>query len=199
MSPVPQTVDHVNGHSAPPRPVPRRPILQSSCAVATTAAEARYRIDAPIAGRRGTRVVALDDGAATLVRRLAREPWNAARFFTLVAASPGHDGVFDGAAHDAETAGRMALRRTDGTTTRLGDELAEADVAVMVATANGSAPAAEAIGRACARRGIMTAGLALGEPREVADTVLALRPHAQVLLVSRDDSDLAEVLGALRA
>jgi hypothetical protein len=195
MSPL-----QVNGHA---RPVARRPILQSSCAVATTAAEARYRIDAPIAGRRGTRVVALDDGAATLVRRLAQEPWNAARFFTLVAPAP-RDGapaepVFGGGPHDAETASRMALRRTDGTTTRLGDELADADVAVMVATANGSAPAAEAIGRACARRGIMTAGLALGEPREVADTVLALRPHAQVLLVSRDDSDLAEVLGALRA
>jgi hypothetical protein len=68
-----------------------------------------------------------------------------------------------------------------------------------VATAHGSAGAAEAIGRACARRGIMTAGLALGPPEDVEDTILALRPHAQVLLVSRDDSDLAEVLGALRA
>jgi hypothetical protein len=184
------SVSPLNGHV---RPVLHRPILQSSCAVATTAAESRYRIDAPIAPRRGTRVLALDDGAATLVRRLAREPWNAARFFTLLAATAVE------AAHDAETAARLPLRRTDGTTTSLGAELADADVAVMVATAHGSAAAAEAIGRACATRGIMTAGLALGEPRDVADTVLALRPHAQVLLVSRDDSDLAEILGALRA
>lgn len=165
-----------------------RPILQSSCAVATSAAEARFRIDAPIEGRRGTRVVALDDGAATLVRRLAGESWNAARFFTLVARSPVPDGGTE-----------MALHRTDGTATTLAAELAEADVAVMVATAGGSAPAAATIGRACARRGVMTAGLVLGAQPEVADTVTALRPHAQVLLVTRDDRDVAEVLTALRA
>jgi hypothetical protein len=168
-----------------------RPILQSSCALATSAAEARFRIDAPIQGRRGTRVVALDDGAATLVRRLARETWNAARFFTLVAQSPPVDGA--GPATD------MALRRTDGTATTLVDELSEADVAVMVATTNGSAPAAGIIGRACARRGVMTAGLVLGDRHDVAHTVTALRPHAQVLLVTQDDQDVAEVLSALRA
>lgn len=168
-----------------------RPILQSSCAVATSAAEARFRIDAPIEGRRGTRVVALDDSAATLVRLLARESWNAARFFTLVAQSPLVNGT--GPATD------MALHRTDGTATSLADELDEADVAVMVATTNGSAPAAAVIGRACARRGVMTAGMVLGEQHDVADTVAALRPHAQVLVVTSDDQDVAEVLTALRA
>ncbi|MDT7707181.1 MAG: hypothetical protein QOG20_2788 [Pseudonocardiales bacterium] len=178
-----------------------RPILQSSCAVATSAAEARFRIDAPIEGRRGTRVVALDDGAATLVRRLARESWNAARFFTLVAQS------HEAQPHEAQSPpvngggppADMALHRTDGTAATLADELGEADVAVMVATTNGSAPAAAVIGRACARRGVMTAGLVLGEQHDVADTVTALRPHAQVLLVTRDEQDVAEVLSALRA
>jgi hypothetical protein len=173
-----------------------RPILQSSCAVATSAAEARFRIDAPIEGRRGTRVVALDDGAATLVRRLARESWNAARFFTLVAQShEAQSPPVNGGGPPAD----MALHRTDGTATTLADELGEADVAVMVATTNGSAPAAAVIGRACARRGVMTAGLVLGEQHDVADTVTALRPHAQVLLVTRDEQDVAEVLSALRA
>ncbi|MDT7616781.1 MAG: hypothetical protein QOF00_4228 [Pseudonocardiales bacterium] len=178
-----------------------RPILQSSCAVATSAAEARFRIDAPIEGRRGTRVVALDDGAATLVRRLARESWNAARFFTLVAQS------HEAQSHEAQSPpvngggppADMALHRTDGTAATLAEELGEADVAVMVATTNGSAPAAAVIGRACARRGVMTAGLVLGEQHDVADTVTALRPHAQVLLVTRDEQDVAEVLSALRA
>ncbi|MCW2716850.1 MAG: 3-methyl-2-oxobutanoate hydroxymethyltransferase [Pseudonocardia sp.] len=178
-----------------------RPILQSSCAVATSAAEARFRIDAPVEGRRGTRVVALDDGAATLVRRLARESWNAARFFTLVAQS------HEAQSHEAQSPpvngggppADMALHRTDGTAATLADELGEADVAVMVATTNGSAPAAAVIGRACARRGVMTAGLVLGEQHDVADTVTALRPHAQVLLVTRDEQDVAEVLSALRA
>ena len=41
--------------------------------------------------------------------------------------------------------------------------------------------------------------LALGERHAVADTILALRPHAQVLLVSGDQEDLTEVLdGAAR-
>jgi hypothetical protein len=183
-----------------------RPILQSSCAVATSAAEARFRIDTPIEGRRGTRVVALDDGAATLVRRLARESWNAARFFTLVAQS--HEAQpHEAQSHEAQSPpvngggppADMALHRTDGTAATLADELGEADVAVMVATTNGSAPAAAVIGRACARRGVMTAGLVLGEQHDVADTVTALRPHAQVLLVTRDEQDVAEVLSALRA
>jgi hypothetical protein len=164
-----------------------RPILLNSCARATSAAEARYRIDVPITGRRGARVIALDDGAATLVRRLAGESWHAARFFTLVAGSPpiGGDG--------------MALHRVTAGPTNLGTELAEADVVVMVATDHGSAEAADTIGRACARRGVMTAGLVLGDQSLSRDTLLALRPHAQVLLISHDEQDVAEVLTALRA
>jgi hypothetical protein len=176
-------------------PPPMRPILQNSCAVATSRAEARFRIDVPVEGRRGARVVALDDGAATLVRRLAHEPWNGARFYTLVAERPGADRTDDEP--------DMPLHRTSGDTTRLVDELADADVAVMVATGKGSGtavPAAiETIGRACVRRGIMTAGVVLGERSRVADTLLALRSHAQVLLISRDDQDVAEVLTAIRA
>jgi hypothetical protein len=168
-----------------------RPILLSSCARAATAAEAAYRIDAPVRPRQGARVVALDDGAATLVRRLARQPWHAARFYTLVASGTGSGN--GGVRTD------IPLHRTTGTDTRLADELDTADVAIMIATTDGSATAAEAIGRACARRGIMTAGLILGERQEVRDTVLALRPHAQVLLITGDDQDAAELLTALRA
>ena len=171
-----------------------RPVLLSSCAKATTATEARFRIDVPIEGRRGARVVALDDDAATIVRRLALQQWNGARFFTLVA----------GAGSDRHGAGEdpdeMPLHRTNGTDTRLADELMAADVAVMLATAGGGAAvAASAIGRACARRGIMTAGLVLGDRHEVGDVVAALRPYAQVLLVTADEQDVHEVLTALRA
>jgi len=166
--------------------------LASSCARATTAEEAGYRIDAPIAPRQGARVVALDDRAAATVRRAAQEPWNAARFFTLpaggVTATAESNGVPD-----------IVLHRTDGTASQLRDELAEGDVVVIVATTDGNAAAAAAIGRACARRGIMTAGIILGERSAVGETVTALRPHAQVLLVTQDDQDLSEVLGALRA
>ena len=51
-----------------------RPTLLNSCASAATAAEARFRIDAKPGLRveRATRVVALDAGAAEIVRPLAR-------------------------------------------------------------------------------------------------------------------------------
>ena len=59
-----------------------RPTLLNSCAAAATAAEARYRIDARpgLQADRSTRVVALDAGAAEIVRPLAGQPWLGARF-----------------------------------------------------------------------------------------------------------------------
>lgn len=180
-----------------------QPILANSCALATTTAEVGYRIDRPIDGRRGARIIALDDQAAALVRRIAQQPWNAARFFTLSATAPpsdhprpspnGDTGGGDGTYVD------MVLRRTDGTDTRLREELADADVAVMVATTDANAAAADVIGHACARRGIMTAGLILGDRHAVTRTVAALRPHAQTLLATTDDRDVTELLTALRA
>jgi hypothetical protein len=143
-----------------------RPILASSCARAATAAEARFRIDRPI-GARAARVVALDDGAAEIVARVATEPWRGARFFT------------------------------DEVPTQ--DELADADLVIMVATADGRAEGAAAIAQVCAARGIMTAGLILGERLEAGEAVSALRPYARVLMVTEDEHDVSEVLTALRA
>jgi 5,10-methylenetetrahydrofolate reductase len=162
------------------------PILQSSCAQATTLAESRYRIDAPVAGRHGARIVALDDGAATLVRRLTREPWNAARFYTLAAGDTPGPG--------------MRLHRTSGTAVALAYELVDGDVVVMVATRDGASPEAiAAIGRGCAERGIMTAAVVVGDQQELAGTVHALRPYARVLLISGDETDVADLLSAIRA
>jgi hypothetical protein len=59
-----------------------RPTLLNSCSAAATAAEARFRIDAKpgLRMQRSTRVVALDAGAAEIVRPLADQPWLGARF-----------------------------------------------------------------------------------------------------------------------
>jgi hypothetical protein len=168
-----------------------RPILLNSCARAATAAEARFRINAPIAPSRGTRVVALDEGAEPVVRRVAEQHWVSARFF--VCKSP---------ALLAETNGEVAdvvLLSTGGFESRLSAELAGADAAVMVATADDGANAARAIGDACTLRGIMTAGLVLVDGHDAGATVSALRPHARVLLVTHDEHDVSEVLSALRA
>ena len=160
------------------------PILANSCARAATAAEARYRIDVPIAPARGVRVIALDEGAAAVTSRAAAEAWSNTRFF-----------VCEGAVGD-----RIALRGIGGSTAELVEQLFDADVVVMVATEDAGAAAAHAIGKACWERSIMTAGLVVGDdPDDAEHAVAALRPHARVLLPSAEESDLVELLTALRA
>jgi hypothetical protein len=85
---------------------------------------------------------------------------------------------------------------------RTGDaavDLEDVDVVVMIATADADAGAAERLADAAFARGIMTAGLIVGESSDVAATVSALRPHARNLMVTDDEEDVAEVLTALRA
>lgn len=114
-------------------------------------------------------IVALDDEAAEIVDRLAERPWGGARFF----------------------------RRPDDPA--LAELLPDADVAIMVATADADADGAHAIARTCSERGIMTAGLILGDRADVAAAVSALRPYARNLMVTDDEDDVAAVLTALRA
>jgi hypothetical protein len=168
-----------------------QPILLNACARAATASEAAFRIDRPIGGRTA-RVVALDDGAAATIRRVAERPWSGARFYVAETGTVA-DGN-GGAARDD-----VSLRAAGGAPARLSAELEDADVAIVVATSDEGAAAAGAIADACERRGIMTAGLILGERSEVREAVNALRPHAPVMLVSDDEEDVAEVLTALRA
>lgn len=168
-----------------------RPILGSSCARATSAAEMRYRIDRPIRGRRGARIIGLDRGADMIVARIAQRQWGYARFLGLAGPVVGEVG-------DAGSES-VALRTTAGASTNLLAELAEADVAIMVATTGSDTAAATIIGAACTVRAIMTAGLVIGDPDMVGPTVAAIRPHARVLMVSGDEHDVVDVLSALRA
>jgi hypothetical protein len=147
-----------------------KPILANSCALAATAAEAAYRITREI-GSRAALILALDPRAAAVVDRVAERPWGAARFF-----------------HAEALTGEQ-----------LEHELTDADVAIMVATADADGAAAETIARAAAERGIMTAGLVLGVQVDVTAAVSALRPYARNLMVTNDEEDVAEVLRALRA
>ena len=164
-----------------------RPILANSCALAATAAEARFRIDAKPQTPRTTSVVALDDGAMVLVRELAGQEWNAARFLGLP------DGTPAGEYAD------LQLRTVDGEAVRLSDELARADFVMMIATEGGAAAAATTIGDACTLRGIMTAGLVVGSNGESGPALTALRPNARVLLVTGDERDATELLAAVGA
>jgi hypothetical protein len=169
---------------------PSRPILGSSCARATSAAEMRYRIDRPIRGRSGARVIGLDEGAAAIVEHISRHRWGHARFLSLT------EPVGDVGERGSES---VALRGTDGEMSNLLAELEEADVVVMVATIDADAAAATIIGAACTVRAIMTAGLVIGERARIGGAVAALRPHARVLMVTTDAQDVIDLLTALRA
>ncbi|MET9044529.1 3-methyl-2-oxobutanoate hydroxymethyltransferase [Streptomyces sp. NPDC004362] len=154
----------------------------SESARAASASESRFRIGVPIAPARAARVVALDDRAASVVRRLAQRSWAHARFYTSREVRDG-DGL---------------LHELDGPTVPLDEVLAGTDVVVVLATEDGGRAAAAAIGRICGRRGITTAGVILGDGFEADDAVAALRPYARVLLLSADEGDAFELLTALR-
>jgi hypothetical protein len=158
----------------------------SSCARAASAQEAAYRIDKPIQPSRAGRVVALDERAAEVVGRTAQLEWANARFY-----------VCEGADGDD-----LVLRGIDGGPATVADELASASVVVMVASSDAGAGCAYALGKACWERGIQTAGLVLGdgtdERTKASDAVAALRPHARVLLPKADETDVVDILTALR-
>lgn len=168
-----------------------RPILLSSCARAATAGEAAYRIDAPIAPSRATRVISLDAGGLEIMRTVAALPWASARFLRCESASRDAAGAADGVA-------QVRTLTLDGEATELADELEGVDVVVMLATSDAGAEAASVIGAACTVRGTMTAALVLGDGASQHAAVAALRPHARFILVTADEDDVAEVLTALR-
>lgn len=169
-----------------------RPTLLNSCARAATAAEARFRIDVPLVPSRATRVIALDEQAAAVVRRVAGHSWATARFFTREDVAVSGNG--GGASPDD-----LRLRAVDGSVVTLGEELSGVDATVMVAANDEGAEAASSIGLACSMRGIMTAGLVLTDGAHTAKAMSALRPHARVLMVPGDEEDLVQLLTALRA
>lgn len=168
----------------------RQPTLLNSCASAATAAEARFRIDYPIGAPRASRIIALDDRAAEIVRRLATQGRTDGHFlvFESVVQVNGSNG------HPADA----ALRTSGGAAVRLVDELQGADVVVMVATAAARPEAASVIGDACATMRVMSAGLVLATEGDVDGAVTALRPNAMVLVVLRDETDVLPILAALR-
>jgi hypothetical protein len=175
----------------PQSDIASRPTMLSSCALASTAAEARFRINRPNAVTRDARVIAVDEHAALLVRSAA-----AARTWR-----GGHFLVFDRAASAAEAGSSLAdavLRTPDGAATLLSVELTGADLVVMVATAAARSEAVSVIGDACAQRMIMSAGLVVAEEGDVDPVVSALRPNAMVLVVLDEARDVPEILTALR-
>ena len=168
-----------------------RPTLLSSCALATTAAEARFRISRPDTSTRDARVIAVDSRAAVLVRAAAAATtWRGGHFLVF-------DRVASGTGNGAGPADAV-LRTPDGAVTLLSAELAGADLVVIVATAAARPEAASVIGDACAERMVMSAGLVVAGEGLAGPVVSALRPNAMVLVVLDSGRDVTEILTALR-
>jgi hypothetical protein len=171
--------------------------MLSESARMSSAAEARFRVQAANSQPRAIKVIALDPPGEDAVRRLSADPWSHATFLT---AAPAADSIRGGGAargHD------VPLRDLSGQSRSLTDEIGSADLIVMVASAEGCAHAAEPIGRACSLRRVTTTTLLVGAT-DAADATLSttlaqLRPWSLMLVMARDDAYIRDMLTALRA
>jgi hypothetical protein len=90
-----------------------------------------------------------------------------------------------------------------GRTKALVEEVAAADLVVMVSSAGTGAQAAAVIGEVCSVRKVMTMALIIGSEQrsdeELSKTLAALRPYASMLVIASGDEYIEEMLAALRA
>lgn len=168
--------------------------MQSESARMSSAAEARYRINAPNSIPRAVKVIALDQRSERVVKSLAQRKWNRASFFTASA--------FGGAPKKGESLSGW-LSDLAGRTKNLVEEIDGADLVVMVATAGESTQAASLIGEACSLKRVMTTGLILGSA-DVSDETLSktlsqLRPWSLMLVIASAEEYIEDMLHALRA
>ena len=170
--------------------------MQSESARMASAAEARFRIDAPNSKPRAIKIIALDAPAERVVRRLAQAKWNQASFFTAsaFAGAPAKGKDFSMTGWLSDVAGR---------TKDLIDEVASADLVVMVATAGENASAAAIIGEAASAKRINTTGLIVGSngvsDEALSKTLAQLRPWSLMLVIASADDCIEDMLVALRA
>lgn len=170
--------------------------MLSESARMTTVAEAKFRINAPNSKPRAIKVVALDKRSEKVVKRLAKAPWNKASFFTSVHfESPPQAG--------SDWSMKAWLNDLAGRTSKLVDEINNADLVVMVASAGTKAEAASVIGEACGLRRVMTTAMILdrsaASDEALSETLLHLRPYASMLVVADDEDYIESMLVALRA
>ena len=161
----------------------------------SSAAEARFRIDAPNSRPRHVKVIALDAASEAVIKHLAERRWNNASFFTACAfasAPPGRGFSMRGWLSD------LAGRTKD-----LIDEVNSADLVVMVATAGENAKAATLIGEACSVKRINTTGFILGGAQAtdqmLSKTLSDLRPWSLMLVIATREDYIEDMLTALRA
>jgi hypothetical protein len=170
--------------------------MTSESARMTTAEEARFRINYPNSKPRAVKVIALDQPSEAVVKRLSQGTWHGASFLTAF--------KFDGAPRGGEGWSMKAwLSDLAGRTKDLIDEVATADLVVMVASAGTGAEAAAVIAEACNVRKVMTTALIIDSESksndELSKTLASLRPYASMLVIAHSDEYIEAMLAALRA
>jgi len=158
--------------------------MQSESARMNSAAEARFRITAPNSTPQSVAVIALDGAGEDAVRRLSAGTWQHA---TFLIAQPGGDHLLD-------VSGRLR---------RIADEVAAADLVVLVAGPGGRAYAAAAVGEACSLRRVTTTGFIVGAASsfdpELPKTLAQLRPWSLMVVIAGNDEYIDDMMTALRA
>lgn len=170
--------------------------MTSESARVTTAAESKFRIDAPNSKPRAIKVIALDKLSEQVVKRLAKSAWNRASFFTSL--------HFDSTPKSgADWSMKAWLSDLAGRTKNLVDEINTADLVVMVSTVGEKAEAAPVIGEACHLKRVMTTALILDRSSKsdeaLSHTLAQLRPYASMIVVADDENYIDSMLVALRA
>jgi hypothetical protein len=172
--------------------------MLSESARMRSAAEARFRVQAPNSTPRAIKVIALDAAGDAVVRRLAAAGWQHATFFT--AAPPGRSS----AGRDRSAAlGDDALSDLAGERKSVADEVAAADLVVCIAGPGGDARAASLIGEACSLRRVMTTGFIVGaasaSEHALSKTLAQLRPWSLMVVIADHDDYIDDIMTALRA
>lgn len=155
----------------------------------SSAAEARFRVREPARATRAVKVLALDDRSDGVVARLAEGSWHDVAFFpasALLAArgEPGdHLPLADRRAH-------------------LLDDVAEADLVVMVASEGGRAKAAAIVGEVCSLKRVMTTTLLVHDgaatDEAISKTLAQVRPWSLMVVVASDERYVEDILRSFR-
>jgi hypothetical protein len=147
--------------------------MLSESARATAASEARFRVDPGAVVARRVRVVALDATSDALVSRLSAGKWANATFV-----------------RHGELAERTA------------DEIATADLVVMIAQAGSDAGAAARLGQSCSDMRTHTATFVIrggaATDAELSRTLAQVRPWSLMVVVANDDAYVEDLLRSFR-
>ena len=164
----------------------------------SSAAETRFRVQAPNSMPRAIKVMALDAVGDAVVRRLAGTGWKHATFFTVASRGDagGRGDLSSATADDALVDLAGHIRSVTG-------EVDNADLVVLVAGPGGHAQAASRIGQACSLRRVMTTaflvGVAAASEKALSMTLAQVRPWSLMVVIAESDDYIDDMLTALRA